>query len=901
MKKNKKDKNINSNGITISDSIVMSVRKKKLNLRKPEALIIAFIGYFSVVMAFLEMFPLKYNKSAVLFAGIAFSLFYGISSAVGKNLILINSVSSVGAIFIAYKSAERITDGYKFMYNTIYKTAYLTEIEYYKFLEPSQERVSVTAFIILYLWLMALIIYFFTVHHPNTILPLLITFPPIEIGLYHGIKMPIIYGVLTIAYWLALLSMTNTDLGEYSGGTGGFVRKENIFFPKRQMRLKVTEKCGLYIMVLIVMISLAAVGVIKITGYERSESINRKRIEVRDAVESFTMEDFANSISAITKAFGFDFKYESHKLGNIDHMRYKNVTDMIVTFDHEYDGAVYLKEFTCADYADNEWFDLTSDIYKNKIFDDFRKYNIYPQDFPSLFNFAMQNDNRYKITINSNLKKDKVFFPCGTINTGDVTYENSGDVSLSQDNKKTYDCNFSRADISETASMLGETMRSLYYLYDFDNSLGWQDILSDYCNENDLLDYYDCFAVNSEFYPYADVYSYPQIVLGQLLQSEYKNFVYANYLKVPENSNMREVKNEYYDIIDYSLKYAETAQEKIKVLEEIREKMAHDVKYSLDAGRTPSNRDFVNYFLLENKKGYCTHYATSGVILARMAGIPARYASGYIIVGEDFNDDSRNGDGSYTIELKDNRSHAWAEIYLDGYGWLPFEFTAGYSNQKIDTSPETTTAVPQETTESVTTAAEEKPEKKSETPATTTQKHEQNIPQTTTKAVQNQTEVTDSNEENNKPMEIKPLPESAKNIISVTVIIILAVILVWIRRNLMIQLRERHFTEGKNSARMAYMYEYAEKLIKELGISRENMQYIEYAGITEEKLGGEYFEKGRFEKFVNSALHSQFSPHDPTDEELQEQLEFIGILTANISEKLSEKDKLILKYVKALI
>ena len=56
-----------------------------------------------------------------------------------------------------------------------------------------------------------------------------------------------------------------------------------------------------------------------------------------------------------------------------------------------------------------------------------------------------------------------------------------------------------------------------------------------------------------------------------------------------------------------------------------------------------------------------------------------------------------------------------------------------------------------------------------------------------------------------------------------------------------------------------------------------------------------------FEKFVDSALNSQFSPNEPTDEQLNQQLEFIGVLTANISEKSSVIGKIKMKYLKALI
>ena len=59
-----KRKNVqNKNGITISDSIVMSVKRKHANYRKPFSAAIALIGYVSIIMAFLGMFKFHYNSS----------------------------------------------------------------------------------------------------------------------------------------------------------------------------------------------------------------------------------------------------------------------------------------------------------------------------------------------------------------------------------------------------------------------------------------------------------------------------------------------------------------------------------------------------------------------------------------------------------------------------------------------------------------------------------------------------------------------------------------------------------------------------------------------------------------------------------------------------------------------
>ena len=39
----------------------------------------------------------------------------------------------------------------------------------------------------------------------------------------------------------------------------------------------------------------------------------------------------------------------------------------------------------------------------------------------------------------------------------------------------------------------------------------------------------------------------------------------------------------------------------------------------------------MEYFLTENKKGYCMHFASAGVLLLRAAGVPARYVEGYVV------------------------------------------------------------------------------------------------------------------------------------------------------------------------------------------------------------------------------------------------------------------------------
>ncbi|MEU2794787.1 DUF3488 and transglutaminase-like domain-containing protein [Streptomyces sp. NPDC007100] len=69
---------------------------------------------------------------------------------------------------------------------------------------------------------------------------------------------------------------------------------------------------------------------------------------------------------------------------------------------------------------------------------------------------------------------------------------------------------------------------------------------------------------------------------------------------------------------------------------------------------------------LEQKEGFCVHFAFSMAAMARTLGIPARVAVG-------FTPGTRQSDGSTSVGLKD--AHAWPELYFEGVGWTRFEPT----------------------------------------------------------------------------------------------------------------------------------------------------------------------------------------------------------------------------------
>lgn len=97
-----------------------------------------------------------------------------------------------------------------------------------------------------------------------------------------------------------------------------------------------------------------------------------------------------------------------------------------------------------------------------------------------------------------------------------------------------------------------------------------------------------------------------------------------------------------------------------------------NTEYTLTPGLAPLNTDIVESFLFDRGRGYCVHYAAAATLMYRLYGIPARYAAGYVVPPERF---EPLEDGGFAASVTDESAHAWTEIFLEDYGWVPVEVT----------------------------------------------------------------------------------------------------------------------------------------------------------------------------------------------------------------------------------
>lgn len=185
-------------------------------------------------------------------------------------------------------------------------------------------------------------------------------------------------------------------------------------------------------------------------------------------------------------------------------------------------------------------------------------------------------------------------------------------------------------------------------------------------------------------------------------ESQYQQYAQDTCLQVPEELE------DWLTELAYSIVSPEDTLE--TKVDKISAWVRQAARYDAAPGTVPPGKDYVEYFLTENKKGYCMHFASAGVLLLRAAGVPARYVEGYVVSEGDITPET-------WLAVPDSQAHAWAEVYVPGMGFLPVEMTPGYGGaipQQAEVVPEEPEEVPEEipeeTPEEVETAPEEIPE-----------------------------------------------------------------------------------------------------------------------------------------------------------------------------------------------
>lgn len=103
--------------------------------------------------------------------------------------------------------------------------------------------------------------------------------------------------------------------------------------------------------------------------------------------------------------------------------------------------------------------------------------------------------------------------------------------------------------------------------------------------------------------------------------------------------------------------------------------------YTLDVAPLEEGEDVVEY-LFRTKEGYCTYYATALALILRDAGIETRYAEGFIALAN-----LNSTDEFYHRVILESQAHAWTEVFVEGYGYLPMDATPSNHVEDLSVIP----------------------------------------------------------------------------------------------------------------------------------------------------------------------------------------------------------------------
>ncbi len=852
-------------GIKIENTLSMAVQDRNHRRNPLHLLLIALCGTVGGIGTFLTMFqPQCHMQVLLLFLAMGF-VYFSLTAYFPRKWIPVKIIFTLLYAGMLYVFWKPFSGGFIHMVNTIYKVIYMTEWARFTVPPDMTERYCMTVFLIFALIPILYMLCHAAINYQNFFLCLIPTFPLSQIGFYYGAVPEHFFAILLLAFWFSMAAVHMSNSGTFHGdGQNSFLRRGNTFFPVSSMRFMVTEKIGVMVLVCIMVLCLLIGQVLRLFHYQRSEDIKVLRSNVQDYMASVMLSDSEES-SELWKSLWPKRKQKNERivtaLGEEARREFENIPLSGLTLSDLPEGRLYLKYRVGEIYGDNSWSRPEDSVYDAEIFRVFEEIGYDPQEF-------LYPNMPYGSDITMTFQNvTETLGQC-------VPYAAEEQDALQSLHDNAFSAFSSTYRVTavqdfETALLDSYPMRlnSDAMLLDRCRAQN-REVFEELCSADDR-------AVLMTVQP-TGTPSHPEKAAESALLCAYgyTDFVKDVDLQIPDTDAMQAVREAYASILDSFSAETADAAETIAFLQELRETVCGSMTYTLAPGRTPPTEDFVEHFLLQNNKGYCMHYATAGVMLARMAGIPARYCEGYMV---DLAESTslKKTDDAYTLEILDSNAHAWMEVYIAGWGWIPFEFTFTDAPQPV------TTEATEPITETVTSIVT------SYVPITSTvSAASDTAPAKPVPAVPEQTDHT-----------------ALRIVLTVLGTFLCIVFLIWLvrfLRTLAIRKRERLFAQDDRNAATLCIYAYLCRLLQYCGADLHTQRTADIAENAAE-VCDKYLMDDSFADAVEIAAKAKFSKHTISEAERGQMLHTARKLSAGIYQEASRWQKFQLRYILHLL
>lgn len=607
--------------------------------------ILTFLAAYGTIGGLMEAMEIPYNRLLVagylLFFSLLCTVLYmrKIAFYIGYIIILIvYTIELAKYYYYANSGFQAITNIIYEKYSDFFNLLSIRQAQ-----EFYADRYVTVTVALLFIGLFLILLLNVTISgYMNVFETVLITFPFLELALYIGKKPPIIFiGMVLITYIsVGLMQFTKysrmpikgKNTKEYSRV---FKKRENVYAYQGSFSGNVIAVCvAVIISAVVCFVSLPAYSTAEVNKF----ATNPVRSETDSLITRYIQTGF----------LGFFNKYQSKgglssgRLGGVSSVRPDFQTDLYVTFAPYSAQTVYLKAFEGSYYAINTFYEDA-------------------------------------------IKKDE---------TGALEYFITHTQIDAIENKNI-------VDVGNRATMVVENVdadftRNYLPYYPIEDSIKTDDKLIDKVNfYNDNTAPGQEYIVTFSPVVYND---YPVRDDKNLHYDQYKKYIETVCLQIPDE--LQEGITKHFDEMeDKSLRdakesdYSDVNEYRQQMVNLIYQDYFTNFEYTMSPGSTPYSSDVVDYFINESRRGYCAHFASSAVMMLRAKGVPARYVEGYCvpigIIEEsgkiqpnlDIKDwyEGENTLGTdmqvVTVAVNDSYAHAWIEVYLEGYGFVPFEVT----------------------------------------------------------------------------------------------------------------------------------------------------------------------------------------------------------------------------------